>query len=63
MSVIKQLIPEWETLLTEEEVNLLEKNLNNCPTECEFTIRELFERNIDNATTDKKMLTWMVDSI
>lgn len=51
----KQLVTEYCTigkLLTTDEIEGLISNVDRCPPNCEFTVRELLDRNIDNIRTN-----------
>jgi hypothetical protein len=51
----KQLVIEYSTigkLLTLDEIEGLISNVDRCPPNCEFTVRELLDRNIDGIRTN-----------
>jgi hypothetical protein len=45
-------LEELSRVLPDEDVANLIMNLDKCPPECEFTVRELLDRNIDNIRTN-----------
>ncbi len=60
MLEIEKLLPQGLGLIPRTSMERLATHLDMCPENCEFTIRELLERNIDNCTTNRAMLSEMV---
>lgn len=49
---VQGFLEEMHQMLSEDNVASLIMNLDKCPPECEFTVRELLDRNIDNIRTN-----------
>ncbi len=60
---IGELIPEALDLIHRYQLEVIATGLDVYPDECEFTIGELLERNIDGCTTNKAALHQMVTVI
>lgn len=60
---ISQLLPNGTELLSHLDLVYLACHLDDCPKDCEFSLKELLERNIDDITSNQDMLRTMIASV